>query len=176
MRNATQLSLGVVLAAAASADVSHAAEHPIGAGFYLSKNDLKNQVYFAIEVDAACTPVGARPVRAYWKMLEEGPYAVAPLAREDEPAYGIARQIASSHENGGSVRLVLRALPARALNVNIVKTTLGTCRAEAVTTIEAQPAILHNLHIAFRGNVVVSAIATGSSKTTGRTVREIIRP
>jgi hypothetical protein len=141
--------------------------------FLVSKTQNRNQVHYAVAVDAACRPKGAAPVRAYWRMLERGPDATAPLLDREQPAYGIARQ----DVEGDSVRIVLRALPARPIQIQTGQAPDGTCRSVAYITISGTRARLFNVHVAcgWLCSRVVYLLLTGWTDA-GAVVRERVEP
>src|SRR5580692_8073537 len=63
--------------------------------FFVSKSENKNQVSYAVRLDAECRPTGAAPVFAYWRMLERSPVVVEPLLALEEMAYGVGPQHAT---------------------------------------------------------------------------------
>ncbi len=115
--------------------------------FTISKSSNKNQVQYAIRVDAQCAPAGSTPVIAYWKMLETGPAATAPLLEREVPAYGTAtEQVLPAAGGAGQVRITLNAVPDRALVVETFRQS-GRCFALATTTIGGAPAHLFDVYV-----------------------------
>jgi Domain of unknown function (DUF4833) len=145
--------------------------------FSISKSENRNQVAFAVRLDAACRPVGKAPVYAYWRMLERSPEAVEPLLAMEEAAYGIASQrVVDLGEVGGVVRVALRALPSRDILVRTSQKD-ATCVAEAATRIEGTPARLFNVHARIAWPFGVdSLLITGWAENDGRVVRETMHP
>jgi len=145
--------------------------------FSISKSENKNQVAFAVRLDAECRPVGDAPVYVYWQMLERSRTAIEPLLPIEQGAYGIERQaVIGVHESGGAVRVVLRALPHREI---LVRTGRGesACAAEAWTRIADTPARLFNVHARIAWPFGVdSLLITGWAERDGRVVRETMRP
>jgi hypothetical protein len=175
MRNRVLLALTFLLSLATRADFALAAESEIGAGFFISKSENKNQVHFAVKVDERCAPVGAAPVRPYWRVLERGPAVTEPLSPLEQPAYGIARQTVTSREAGGAVQIVLRAYP-RAITLTTSATPRGECASVASTLIDGHHAVLLDIHLVLRSfGVLDYMVLRGTSKGTGRPVREIVR-
>jgi len=131
-------TLGMVTTAGAAAP-----EREVPSVFSIAKSSNKNQVHYAIELDDACAPIGANPVRPYWRMLERSPDATEPLLDREQRAYGIARQDVS----GSQVRVVLRALPARPITIRTAHAADGTCSATATVGIGSASARLHDIYV-----------------------------
>lgn len=116
--------------------------------FTIAKSENKNEVQYAVHVDEHCAPIAGAPVFAYWHMLELGPTKVAPILPREVSAYGVASQkVTSQNGAGGSVRVVLRALPTRPIIVETVRAGDGACRAVATVTIGGAPAHLFNVYV-----------------------------
>jgi uncharacterized protein DUF4833 len=144
--------------------------------FSISKSENKNQVAFAVRLDAECRPVGDAPVYAYWRMLERSPAAVEPLLPVEQGAYGIGRQRVERGESGGAVRIALRALPDREILVRTVRQA-SACAAVASTRIADTPAHLFNVHARIAWPFGVdSLLITGWAESDGHVVRETMRP
>jgi hypothetical protein len=115
--------------------------------FYIAKSENKNQVHYAVAVDAACRPVGSHPVYPYWRELAVGPRVVSPLLEHEQRAYGLneprfVRQTAT----GGQIRVSLRAFPERPLIIDTFRQGSG-CAARTQTTIQGQPALLRWIYV-----------------------------
>jgi len=139
--------------------------------FIVSKSENKNQVHYAMSVDEACVPLGATPIRAYWRMFEKGPTVQEPLLDREQPAYGIASQSVAA----GVVTATLRALPGRPIAVRTWRAEDGSCHAMSRVTIDGSQARLYNVHVALKLFGVEYLLLTGWSDG-GRTVREKISP
>jgi hypothetical protein len=113
------------------APVSAAQSAEIPSALSIAKSSNKNQVHYAVQVDDACVPAGAAPVRAYWRMLEKSADATEPLARHEERAFGIERQ----DVDRDAVRITLRGLPGRVITIHTERGASGACAAMASTTI-----------------------------------------
>jgi hypothetical protein len=168
VRSFWMLALVVLLAA----DVDAAAAREIPSAFLVSKSQNRNQVHYAVKVDDACQPLGAAPVRPYWLMLEKGANVTAPLLDREQPAYGIERQ----QVDGATVRVVLRALPARPVVIHAWKAPDGACLSAAVTTIAGAPARLFNVHVAGTAfNLGIDYLLLTGWREDGTVVRERIK-
>ncbi len=116
--------------------------------FTISKSSNRNLVQYVVRVDAQCSPVGASPIFAYWKMLETGPGATAPLLEREVPAYGLASERVLPAGNGaGQVRIALKALPDRTMLVETTRKPGGGCLALATTTVAGAPAHLFDVYV-----------------------------
>jgi len=144
--------------------------------FSISKSENRNQVAFAVRLDAECRPVGSAPVYAFWRMLERSPAAVEPLLPVEQGAYGIARQEVAELGDSSLVRVALRALPGREILVRTARQPTG-CSAEASTRIADTPARLFNVHARIAWPFGVdSLLISGWAESDGRVVRETMRP
>jgi hypothetical protein len=115
--------------------------------FSIAKSENKNQVQYAVRVDEHCAPVDASPIFAYWKMFEKGPSRTEPLLPQEIDAYGIAsQQVSGRSDEGGSVRLVLRAVRGRPILVDTWRASSGECQASAKVSIGGAPAYLYNVY------------------------------
>jgi len=112
--------------------------------FSIAKSENKNQVQYAVHLNAQCVPQPPAPVFAYWRMLEVGPDRVQPLLPRELRAYGIGRQRVGI---GGNVRLVLRAVPSRPILVETGRAADGKCQATAKVTIAGSRAYLFNIYL-----------------------------
>jgi hypothetical protein len=160
---------------AASAQASRRSELP--SVFFISKSENRNQVHYAVAVDANCAPAGNSPVRPYWRMLETNPTLTAPLLAREERAYGIASQsVELRWASGGRIALVLQALPKRPLRIVTGKDAKGSCVASAYMVIEQQPARLYAIHVVLKWLGVESLIIKGWATSDGHILRETLEP
>lgn len=139
----------------------------ISSALAIAKSSNKNQVHYAVEVDGACAPMGAAPVRPYWRMLEKSPDATEPLGGMEQRAFGIARQDVS----GDDVRIALRALPARPITIHTVRGADGKCSSTATAIIDGAPARIDNVYVKTKLFGVDYVQLTGVA-TDGHVVRE----
>ena len=143
--------------------------------FSIAKSQNKNQVQYVIRVDDHCVPIAPAPMSAYWRMLEQGPTATAPLLPREEAAYGLASQaIIASDSRGARVRAVLRALASRPLTVATWRGGDGKCTAVATLPIAGQPARLFNVYVLLKWNGVDSLLLRGWSMDGARVIQEKI--
>jgi hypothetical protein len=110
-------------------------------------------------------------------MLERDARATEPLLGRETPAYGIRDQTVTSRgERGGTVRLVLRALPGRPLLVTSFASGEG-CGATASMVLAGTPAALTSIHAQLRWPFGVDyLLVTGRALSDGRSVVERIAP
>jgi hypothetical protein len=134
-------------AAPATTGTSRVPGAPVTSVFHIEKSENKNQVHYALQVDAGCHPIGTHPLYGYWRDLEKGPRVVSPLLSREQVAYGLTepRYVRSTPE-GGQIRIGLRGFPARPLNVETYREG-ASCVARALTTIQNQPAVLSSIYV-----------------------------
>jgi hypothetical protein len=115
--------------------------------FTISKSENKNEVVYAIHLDAQCAPVGDAPVFAFWHMVEKGPHVIEPLLSREERAYGIDRQqVVSSGADGGKVTVTLKALATRPIVIE-TKRGDGKCEAWSKLKVSGEDAYLYNVYV-----------------------------
>lgn len=121
--------------------------HDVESAFYVSKSENHNQVHYAVRLDAACHPDGARPVFGYWRRIRQGVRVDGPLDGLGTRYYGASdvQQVARTPE-GGTVRMHVKALARLPIVITIVKRE-GRCVARATTTIAKGDALLHHAHL-----------------------------
>jgi hypothetical protein len=147
--------------------------NPVSSVFHIAKSENKNQVHYAVRVDAGCRPIGRTPMYGYWRDLEDGPKAVSPLLDHEQPAYGLTapRSIEPSGE-GGEIRIGMRGFPDRALRVVTFKQG-GECRARAFTSIRNEPAVLRAIYVELGLLFSVDyVLVRGVRVTDGREIKE----
>jgi len=164
--------LGISLALPA-----RAGSRELPSAFFISKSENRNEVHFAVSIDERCVPVGAAPVRPYWLDREKGVGVTSPLLPREEPAYGIASQTVVSREaTRGTIRLSLRALPQRSLEILTARAVDGTCQAWTHTAIAGERAQLFNVHATLKFLGIESILLTGWATSDKRVIRETIKP
>jgi len=141
------LVLFAMLLIGAASDDARLPSASVDSVFHIEKSENRNQVHYAIKVDAQCRPQGQKPLRGYWREYEEGPRVVDSLRDHQQRAYGLnaPRSIALDAQ-GGDVRLSMRALPDRLLRIATFREN-DRCRARAFTPIQGQPAILTSIYV-----------------------------
>ena len=161
----TAIALAAVVSLAPQSQAGVSSE--ISSALAIAKSSNKNQVHYAVQVDDACAPAGAAPVRPYWRMLEKSPDATEPLGGMEQRAFGIARQ----DVEGEDVRIALRALPARPITIHTVRGADGKCTSSASVTINGAPARIDNVYVKVKLFGVDYVQLTGITKD-GSVVRE----
>jgi hypothetical protein len=148
---------------------------PVQSLFFVAKSENKNQVHYAVVVDAACRPVGERPVYGYWRDIEVGPRAVSPLLDHEQPAYGLgAPRYVRPNPNGGQIRVSLRGFPERPLIIDTFRQG-SACAARTQTTIKGKPALLTSIYVDIGFLFSVNyAILRGVRMSDGAVVQEKI--
>jgi hypothetical protein len=144
--------------------------------FTIAKSENRNQVQYAVRLDEQCAPASGEPVFAYWRMFERGPTQIEPLLAIEQPAYGVRSQSIVISTNGGArIRLALRAMSDRPIEIRTWRAESGECRASAVTTIAGAPARLFNVYARLVWPFgVESILVQGWSIDGGAVVRETI--
>jgi Domain of unknown function (DUF4833) len=135
------------IASTAPAEPLHFGPHDVTLLFTISKSENKNEVVYAVHLDESCAPVGDAPVFAFWRMLEKGPAVIEPLLDREQRAYGIAsEQVLARGSDGGSVDIVLRAIPDRHIVVK-TRTRNKICQAWSTLSIGGTDAHLYNVFV-----------------------------
>lgn len=120
---------------------------PVQSIFFIAKSENKNQVHYAVQVDADCRPIGAHPVYGYWRDLEVGPRAVSKLLDHEQRAYGLSEpRYVRAGATGGQIRVALRALPERPLIIETFRSG-KRCAARTRIVIAGQPALLESIYV-----------------------------
>lgn len=141
--------------------------------FHVDKSENRNQVHYAIRVDDACRPVGARPVYGYWLELMKGPSVTSQLLERERPAYGVGEPQRSL---GNQVQIALRALPQRTIAIDTFRVG-QSCAARALTTIQKQPAMLTSIYVHIGLLMSVEyALTRGIRLSDGQAVEEKLYP
>lgn len=146
---------------------------PVGSVFFISKSENRNQVHYAVQVDAQCRPKGKRPLYGYWRDYEVGPRATSPLLDREQQAYGLTEpRWVKSSANGGEIRIGLRGFPDRPLTVQTFQTPAG-CRAKAFTTIGKDAAVLRSIYVEIGFLFSIDyVIVKGQRAQDGRPIQE----
>jgi hypothetical protein len=153
------------------------APRDVSSVFFIAKSENKNQVHYGIHLDGGCAPNGTTPMFAYWRMLERGPFTTEPILASEAPAYGFsAQRVVTRDAEGGSVRVVLRALPQRPILVTS-SARGGACVASVMMTIAGVPAWLTSVFVQLRWPFGVDHLVLwGHALEGGRPLRENVSP
>jgi Domain of unknown function (DUF4833) len=144
--------------------------------FSIAKSENHNQVQYVVNVDDRCSPVGAAPVSAFWRMLEQGPTQTAPILPREVRAYGLVSQAVVPGAAGlPEVRIVLKALPGRPLTVSTWRASDGACHAAATTMVAGGPAHLFNVYVHLKWDGVDSLLLQAWSMDGSHVVRETLK-
>ena len=120
---------------------------PVQSIFFIAKSENKNQVHYAVNVDANCHPIGTHPVYGYWRELELGPRAVSRLLDHEQRAYGLSEpRLVRVTPTGGQIRVALRALPERPLLIDTFHQG-KSCAARTQVSIAGQSALLESIYV-----------------------------
>jgi hypothetical protein len=133
----------------------------------ITKSSNKNQVNYAVQVNEQCVPAGRSPVHPYWRMLERGSDATEPLVDSELRAFGVERQSLAA----GSVNVVLRGMPSRAITIRTWRGPDGTCAASANMTIHGVPARVTDVYVRQKLFGIDYVQITGATPS-GEVVRE----
>ncbi len=110
--------------------------------FHISNSGSRNEVHYAVHVDASCALSGDAPLFAYWRDLEDGAHATSRLSFIEERGYGIAYQRRAANADGTTLlRVALRGVPAREVQVT-TRLVDGRCTADARTRVAGTRAVL----------------------------------
>ncbi len=177
----TRATTTLLLVALGSSAAVASADTPVASGkvvpvFSIAKSENKNQVQYVVRIDDRCAPVGQAPMSAYWRMLENGPTDTAPILSREVAAYGLASQaVVARDAGGGTVRVVLKALPGRPLTVVTSRGgDGGKCTALATTSIAGTPAHLFNVYVHLKWDGVDYLLLQGWSLDGSHVVRETL--
>jgi hypothetical protein len=163
-----------LFSAGAPGEPLHFGPHDFTSLFSISKSENKNEVVFAIHLDAQCAPVGDAPVFSFWRMNEKGPAVIEPLLGREERAYGIGRQRVLARESeGGKVEVTLRALASRPIVVE-TKAGEGRCQAWSTLPIAGEGAYLYNVYVKLKELGVDYLLLSGWAADRSRVIHETV--
>lgn len=159
---------------AAPAEPLHFGPHDVAMLFSISKSENKNEVVYAVHLDEHCAPDGDTPVFAFWRMHEKGPAVIEPLLDREQRAYGVAsEQVLARGPDGGSVAIVLRALPGRRVVVK-TQTQNKICQAWSTISIGGTDAHLYNVYVKLKPLGVDHILLSGWAGDGTHVVHETI--
>lgn len=116
--------------------------HDIHSAFHVEKSENKNEVHYAVRVDAACRPQGKTPVFAYWRRLKKGLRVDEPLTGPGTRVYGASsEQTVTATATGGRVKMYVKALKELPVDIQIDKGKTG-CVAVPHVKLKGEPARL----------------------------------
>ncbi len=138
----------------------------------ISKSSNKNQVHYAVQVDASCAPAGPEPVSPYWRMLERGPDAIEGLTSSEKRVLGVERQTVRD----GAVDIALGAVPGRILTIHTWRAADGRCASAVDTTVAGVPARVAGVYVKQRFFGSIAYVQLSGISATGSPVQERIQP
>jgi hypothetical protein len=156
-----------LLAAPAHAEDPHSV-------FFIQRNKNRNEVHYSVSVDEGCRPHGDDPVKNYWLRLEEGPSVEKSLKLLQQVGYGIKSQKVTDD----GVLVVLRALPARPINVVVSREGVH-CSAAAYMTIGGDKAHFERAYVFAKDGFLlpeVKYVDLFGKRDDGTPVEERIQP
>jgi hypothetical protein len=143
--------------------------------FYIAKSQNRNQVHYGIRLDRECSPIGKRPLFAYWKMFEKNG-DLEPLLATEAPAYGLddSQEIVNTTD-ASRIRARLRAFRDRPVLVTVTRQG-DQCVAEASTTIAGANAKLDSMYVKLRWPFGIDyVLVRGARIPDGRWLQERIQ-
>jgi hypothetical protein len=111
--------------------------------FHVAKSENQNQVHYALHLDAACRPMGKRPVFAYWRRLRDGKRVDDQLTGIGTTVYGASdeQKVLLQKTGASNIEMFVKALKTVRITIEVQKTAQG-CLAVPYTTILKQRARL----------------------------------
>jgi Domain of unknown function (DUF4833) len=110
--------------------------HDVHSVFHVAKSENQNQVHYALHLDAACKPMGKRPVFAYWQRLRDGKRIDDQLTGIGTTVYGASdeQKVVTANTGGSNIEMFVKALKTVRITIAVEKTAQG-CKAVPYTTI-----------------------------------------
>ncbi len=133
----------------------------------INKSSNRNEVHYAVEVDATCAPLGPAPIRPYWRMLERGPNVTEQLSEGELRYLGVVLKSVRA----GEVIFSLHAMPARLIAIRTSRGPDGQCAFSADMTIAGTPARLEHIYVQQKLLGIDYVLLTGVA-ADGAVVRE----
>jgi hypothetical protein len=134
--------LGTVSPGAAADVLVDFGPYDIRSAFYVAKSENKNEVHYAVHVDAACRPLGKLPVFGYWQRLRKGKRVDEPLEGPGVRLYGAStEQKVVVGTTGGRIGMFVRALERVPVDMRLHKTPTG-CAAQSYVSLKRERARL----------------------------------
>ena len=162
----------------AAADAVGFGPYDVRSAFYVAKSENKNEVHYAVHVDAACRPLGKTPVFGYWRRLKKGVRVDEPLTGAGVRVYGASsEQTVSVTPNGGQIGMYVKALKRLSIDIRIDKGKDGVCTALPRVLLRGERARLSYafLQLGRFGLSVKYVDVWGVRERDGRTVTEQFR-
>ena len=105
--------------------------------FHIGHDESPNVVQYDLVVDDQCRPLGASPVKVYWRFPKKG-NKTRPLKRLERRAYAVEGLVT---ERDG-VRFHLAGRPEQSAHARALLSKKGKCKAEAWTEVSGRQAKL----------------------------------
>ena len=123
----------------AAADAVRFGPHDVRSAFFVAKSENKNEVHYAVRVDAACRPQGTEPVFGYWRRLKQGVRVDEPLTGAGVRVYGASNeQTVTVTPTGGRVGMYVKALKELPVDIRIDRGKAG-CTAVPRVRLKGEP-------------------------------------
>ena len=168
------LAILMLRAGAAGADEKLLRPASAASLFFIAKSENHNQVHYGIRLRADCTPLGSGPVYAYWRMLERGG-GLEPLLSSEEGAYGVNAQSMVVTTDGFRVRMHVRGLPQRPIEVSVTRVG-DRCVTRPEAVIGGVPAQLSSIYLKLRWPFGVDhLLVQGARLSDGVWLEETVR-
>jgi hypothetical protein len=136
-------------------------------------------VHYGLRLDAACRPVGKRPVFAYWRRLDEDEGAIvdAPLTGLGQLWYGASDdQVVEAGTSGGRVQMYVKAIKRVRIEIGIRKLD-DHCETTTLTTLHGVRARLSHAFVQLGGlGVRVRWVDVVGYDASGERVVERVKP
>ena len=121
--------------------------HDVRSVFHVAKSENQNQVHYGLRLDAACRPLGKRPVFAYWSRQRASGRVDAPLEGLGQHFYGASdEQRVRTGTTGGHVQMYVKALERVTVEISVQQTASG-CVAVPTTLINGERASLSRAYL-----------------------------
>lgn len=163
----------LILPVASYADAVEMGAFDVPSLFHIAKSENRNEVHFAVRLDAQCALREDDAVEAYWRDREVSDSATADLLFIERPAYDL-----DDLDRVGPyrARFVLRALPQRKVDVEVVRRDDGRCVAKALTTVGGEPARLRQVYVQLSGWSIDYIVIQGNRVRDGALIEERVIP
>jgi len=152
---------------------AHANDVVIPSVFHISKSENKNEVHFSVRLDSQCAFIDDEPVTAYWRDREISESATSPLLFLERRAYDLDDLTRESPQHA---RFVLRALPERAIDLQITRRPDGTCSAKAIAMVGGEPSRLKKVYAKLSGWSIDYVVIQAVRVRDGVMIEERVEP
>lgn len=160
---------------------SHAADsvkfgpYDVRSAFHVEKSENKNEVHYAVRLDAACRPQGKRPVFAYWQRYRKTGRINDPLVGAGTRVYGASDEqtVTANPITGGRVSMYVKALKRLTVDLRIEKVK-DLCQVTPTVSINGERARLSHafLQLGRFGITVKYVDVVGMRERDGQRITE----